>query len=85
MLPRVLTASVGIPILVVAIWWGAPCLTILVFLLAVRGILEPYRMVPPNARPLPAVLGAFWVAALVLGAQAASGVWSIGAFLARPI
>ena len=92
MLPRVLTASVGIPILVVAIWWGAPWLTVLVLLLAIRGILELYRMVPPNAGPLPAVLGAFWVAALVLGAQAASGltsflfisasVWSIGAFLA---
>ncbi|MCI0800301.1 MAG: hypothetical protein J4N89_15940 [Chloroflexi bacterium] len=70
----------------------SPWLTILVFLLAVRGILELYRMVPPNAGPLPAVSGAFWVAALVLGAQAASGltsfllisagVWSIGAFLA---
>ncbi|MCH7606522.1 MAG: phosphatidate cytidylyltransferase [Chloroflexi bacterium] len=92
MLPRVLTASVGFPILVAAIWWGAPWLTILVTLLAVLGIRELYRMVPPNAGPLPAVFGAFWVAALVLGAQAASGltsfllisagVWSIGAFLA---
>ena len=92
MLPRVLTALAGIPILAAAIWWGAPWLTILVSLLAIRGILELYRMAPRNAGPLPAVLGAFWVVALVLGAQAASGlssfllisagVWSVGAFLA---
>ena len=90
MLPRVLTALAGIPILAAAIWWGAPWLTILVSLLAIRGIFELYRMAPPNAGPIPAVLGAIWVAALVLGAQAASGltsfllisagVWSIGAF-----
>ena len=92
MLPRALTASVGIPILVAAIWWGAPWLTILVSLLAIYGIIELYRMTPANAGPLPAVLGVFWVLALVLAAQAASGltsflpisagVWAVGAFLA---
>ena len=70
MLRRVLTASVGIPILVVAIWWRAPWLTILVSLFAVRGILELQRIVPPNAGQLSAVLGAFGVAALVLSAHA---------------
>lgn len=91
MLLRVLTASVGIPILVGAVWWGAPWLTVLVLLAAVLSILEFYRLMPPNTGPLSPGLGAVWVAGLVLGAQAASGltgfllisagIWAVGAFL----
>jgi phosphatidate cytidylyltransferase len=73
LLQRSLTALVGIPVLVGAIWFGAPWLTALVLLAGVAAIWEFYRMTPPNVGPLPFVLGAAWVLALLSGAQAASG------------
>ena len=73
MLQRSLTALVGIPVLLGAIWLGAPWLTVLVLAAGLVGIWEFYRMTPANVGPLPVVLGAAWVAALLLGAQAASG------------
>ena len=73
MLQRSLTALVGIPVLVGAIWLGAPWLTVLVLAAGVAGIWELYRMTPANVGPLPVVLGAGWVVALLSGAQAASG------------
>ena len=92
MLLRVLTALVGVPVLVSAVWWGAPWLTLVVLLAAVLGISEIYRLLPRDVGPLPLVLGALWCASLVLGAQASStfngfllisaGIWVVGAFLA---
>ena len=92
MLQRSLTALVGIPVLLGAIWLGAPWLTVLVVAAGVVGVWEFYRMTPANVGPLPAVLGAAWVAALLLGAQAASsrdnfliisgGVMAAGSFAA---
>ncbi len=92
MLPRALTALVGIPILVSAIWWGGPWLSALVALVAVLGIRELYRMLPPGTGPLPIALGALWCVALVLGGQASTdlssflrisaGIWLAGAFVA---
>jgi len=92
LLPRVLAALVGIPILVSAIWFGAPWLTALVVLVAVLGIREFYRLLPSDTGPLSTALGVVWIIAMVLGAQAASGlngfllisgvVWLAGAFLA---
>ncbi len=92
MLPRALTALVGIPILVSAIWWGGPWLSALVALVAVLGIRELYRMLPPGTGPLPVALGALWCVALVLGGQASTdlssflrisaGIWLAGAFVA---
>lgn len=73
MLQRSLTALVGIPVLLGAIWLGAPWLTVLVLAAGVVGVWEFYKMTPANVGPLPGVLGAAWVAALLLGAQAASG------------
>ncbi|MCH8297771.1 MAG: phosphatidate cytidylyltransferase [Chloroflexi bacterium] len=73
MLQRSLTALVGIPILVGAIWLGAPWLTVLVLVAGVAAIWEFYRMTPAGVGPLPIVLGAAWVAAMLSGAQAASG------------
>ena len=78
MLARVLTAAVGLPILLAAVWWGAPWLTLLVLAAAVLGIREFYSLVSSHSssvssgRP-PFLLGAAWMAALVLGAHAASG------------
>ena len=71
MAQRVLTALVGIPVLVSAVWWGAPWLTLLVLLAAVLGVREVYNLTPPGISRLPFLLGALWVIALVLGGQAA--------------
>jgi phosphatidate cytidylyltransferase len=73
LLQRSLTALVGIPVLVAAIWLGAPWLTALVIVAGIAAIWELYRMTPPGVGPLPFLLGAAWVAALLSGAQAASG------------
>ena len=73
MLQRSLTALVGIPILVGAIWLGAPWLTVLVVAAGLAAIWELYWMTPLGVGPLPIVLGAAWVLAMLSGAQAASG------------
>ncbi|MBC8281955.1 MAG: phosphatidate cytidylyltransferase, partial [Chloroflexi bacterium] len=73
LLQRSLTALVGIPVLVGAIILGAPWLTALVLVAGVVGIWEFYRMTPASVGPLPFILGAAWVLALLSGAQAASG------------
>ncbi|MCI0829403.1 MAG: phosphatidate cytidylyltransferase [Chloroflexi bacterium] len=73
MLQRSLTALVGIPVLVGAVWLGAPWLTVLVLAAGVAGVWELYRMTPATVGPLPVFLGAAWVVAMVSGAQAASG------------
>ena len=76
MLQRTLSALVGIPVVVGAIWWGAPWLTVLVALAAVLGVREAYRLLPPGTGPLPLAFGVLWAVALVLGAQAGSGLES---------
>ena len=73
MLQRSLTALVGIPVLVAAIWLGAPWLTVLVVGAGLAAIWEFYRMTPALVGPLPFLLGGAWVVALLSGAQAASG------------
>jgi phosphatidate cytidylyltransferase len=69
-----LTALVGIPILLGAVWLGAPWLTILVVLAAAVALWETYRLRPLRIGPLPTVLGVAWVIAILLGAQASSGL-----------
>ena len=76
MLQRTLTALVALPILVAAVWWGAPWLTVLVLIIAVLGVREVYRLLPPTAGPLPMALGAIWVIALILGAQSGTDLRS---------
>ena len=73
MLLRSLTALVGIPVLLGAIWFGAPWLTALVVAAGLVAIWELYRMTPSLVGPLPVLLGAAWVVAIISGAQAASG------------
>ena len=73
MLQRSLTGLIGIPVLVGAIFLGAPWLTALVLVAGVAAIWEFYRMTPGSVGQLPFVLGAAWVLALLLGAQSASG------------
>tara|TARA_B100000029_G_scaffold416160_1_gene420305 strand:+ start:3683 stop:4519 length:837 start_codon:yes stop_codon:yes gene_type:complete len=73
LLQRSLTALVAIPVLIGAIWLGAPWLTILAALAGVVAICELYRMTPTSVGPLPVVLGGAWVLALIFGGQVASG------------
>ena len=80
---RVLTALVGTPILLAAIWWGAPWLTLLVALAGVLAVREFYRLHKAGSSPLPVGLGALWVLAFAMAGQAASGpsdflLWSLG-------
>ena len=86
MAQRVLTALVGIPVVLSAIWWGAPWLTMLVMLVAALGVWEVYKLTLPETGRLPFTLGALWAIALVLGGQAASDadnllLISLGIFL----
>ena len=73
MTQRVLTALVGIPLLVTAIWLGPPWLTLLLLLVVILGIWELYRLCPGDGQSLPTPLGIIWVMAFVLGGQAATG------------
>ncbi|MFQ6027339.1 MAG: phosphatidate cytidylyltransferase [Dehalococcoidia bacterium] len=74
MLQRVLTALVGIPLLVGAIWWGFPWLLFLVLVASVLALAEFYRLLPQEDIQLPAALGIVWVVAWVVGAQASTGL-----------
>ena len=73
MTQRVLTALVSIPLLVTAIWVGAPWLTLLLLWVVILGIWEFYRLSPGDGQSLPTPLGIIWVMAFVLGGQAANG------------
>ena len=74
MIQRVLTASVGLPVLLAAVWWGGGWLAVLVALVAVLGIREFYRLLPAGAGSLPVIWGALWVVALIFGGQASDGL-----------
>ena len=92
MTQRVLTALVGIPLLVTAIWLGPPWLTLLLILVVILGIREFYRLSLRDGQSLPISLGIIWVGAFVLGGHSATGpshyltislvVFGCGAFLA---
>ena len=49
LLHRVLTALVGVPAVLAAIWFGPPWVTLLAAAAAVIGVREAYRMYPPAA------------------------------------
>lgn len=82
LLHRVLTALVGIPVVMACIWFGPPWITILAAVAAAIGVREAYRLWPggqdpgdgdepaPTAR-LPILLGVTWAVALVLAGQLA--------------
>ncbi len=63
---RVTTAAVGVPLLVLAIWFGAPWLTILIAAAALGGTYEFYRMANFDRREPLLYLGLLWALALVL-------------------
>ena len=69
---RVATGVTAAAVVVGAIWLGAPWLTLLALLGGGLAIREFYRLTPPGVGPMPAVLGALAVLALLLAAQASS-------------
>ena len=79
LLQRVLTALVGAPIVLAAIWFGPPWLTVMVAAAAVIGVWEAYRLYPPRrsgdtdgpTTRLPILLGGVWAVALVLAGELA--------------
>ena len=77
MILRVLTAALGLPVLLAAVWWGGGWLAVLAALAGVLGIREFYRLLPSAAGSLPIALGALWVAALIMGGQASDGPASL--------
>lgn len=76
---RVLTALVGIPVVLAAVWLGPPWLTVLAAAATVIGVWEAYRLYPPTALAgdgapppaLPILLGGTWAVALVLAGELA--------------
>ncbi len=66
---RLLTALVGIPLLVGAIWFGAPWLTILVGAAVLLGLREYLHMTISPRSPVPFLIAAVWGLAIVASAQ----------------
>ena len=79
MLPRVIAAAAGLPVLLVAVWFGTPWLTLLVAAAAILGIREFYRLFNTDDVSLPLVSGSLWALAFI-AAQRLSG--TPAAFLA---
>ncbi len=66
---RLLTALVGIPLLVGAIWFGVPWLTILVGAAVLLGLWEYHRMTSSTPSLAPYSLAAAWGLGIVVSAQ----------------
>ena len=71
MLLRILTALVGVPLLIGTIWLGFPWLTVLVAAIALLALWEFYRMAPIAKGPLVPILGALWTTMFIASGQLA--------------
>ena len=79
LLHRVLTALVGVPMVLACIWFGPPWITVLAAVAAVIGVREAYRLFPARQRVseddddretrLPLLLGGAWAVALALAGE----------------
>ncbi len=63
---RVITAAVGVPLIILAIWFGDPWITLFVAAAALAGTYEFYRMADSDRREPLLYLGLLWTLALVL-------------------
>lgn len=72
--PRLLTALVGLPVLLGVVWVGSPWLTIVVVAVAVVGWWEFHRMFAVDGEAVALVYGALWTGLLVVSGQLTS-VW----------
>ena len=66
---RILTALVGIPLLMGAIWLGSPWLTVLVAAAALLGLREFYGIAPSTRFPIFSALGALWTVLFIVSGQ----------------
>lgn len=66
---RLITAAIGLPILIAAIWFGGLWFTLFVTVIALLGGLEFYRMASnTNTRPL-TYFGLVWIALILIGSH----------------
>src|SRR4030043_1946995 len=63
---RVITAAVGIPVIIFAIWFGDPWFTVLIAAAALAGAYEFYHMANFDRREPLLYLGLLWTLALVI-------------------
>ena len=63
---RIITALCGIPLLIVAIWFGEPWFPLLIATAAVLGIMEFYQMEPLSRERLPTIFGILLVLLFIL-------------------
>jgi phosphatidate cytidylyltransferase len=63
---RVITAAVGVPLIILAIWFGNPWFTLLIAAAALAGAYEFYHMANFDRREPLIYLGLLWALALVL-------------------
>jgi len=63
---RVITAAVGVPLVILAIWFGDPWFSLLIAAAALAGTYEFYRMAGLDRREPLLYLGLLWALALVL-------------------
>ena len=66
---RTLTALVGVPLILGAVWVGYPWLTLLVAVVALLGLYEFYRMSPGLTGPLVFSSGVVWTILFIVGGQ----------------
>ena len=69
MASRILTALVGVPLLIGAIWLGFPWLAILVAVVALLGLREFYRIPPGLGSQCLLVVAALWTALFIVAGQ----------------
>ena len=65
---RVITGVVGVPLIILAIWFGGPWTTIFIAAAALAGVYEFYRMANFDRREPLLYLGLLWTLAFVLSA-----------------
>jgi phosphatidate cytidylyltransferase len=63
---RVITAAIGVPLIILAIWFGDPWITIFIAAAALAGTYEFYQMASFDRREPLLFLGLLWTLALVL-------------------
>jgi phosphatidate cytidylyltransferase len=66
---RVITAALGIPVIIFAIWFGDPWFTVLIAAAALAGAYEFYHMANFDRKEPLLYLGLLWTLALVLGSH----------------
>ena len=78
---RILTALVGVPLLIAAIWAGFPWLTIVVAAVALLGLREFYRMMPGPGSPALLSVGALWTTLFIVTGQLIDRSYDYGLYV----